>query len=78
MSAGLCTVDIPGLDPLALQKAMRARDGILVQAFTDEPSEGERRAGVRGLRVSPNVYTTLAELDRFVAAVVSAARAERR
>jgi selenocysteine lyase/cysteine desulfurase len=78
MSVGLCTVAIPGLDPRALQQRLRAHDGILVQAFTDGPAEGERRAGVRGLRVSPNVYTTPAELDRFVAAVASAARAGRR
>ena len=78
MSTGLCTVAIPGLDPHAVQTALRARDGIVVQAFTDAAAEGDRRADVRGLRVSPNVYTTPAELDRFVAAVVSAARAGRR
>jgi selenocysteine lyase/cysteine desulfurase len=77
MSAALCTVSIPGLDPLAAQKRLRTRDGILVQAFVDGPSDGERRADVSGLRVSPNVYTTPAELDRFVAALVRAVRANR-
>jgi selenocysteine lyase/cysteine desulfurase len=34
--------------------------------------KGNRRAPeIRGLRVSPNVYTTPAELDRFVAAVAA-------
>lgn len=78
MSVGLCTVAIPGLDPHALQMELRVRYNILVQAFSDAPAEGDRRAGVRGLRVSPNVYTTPAELDRFVTAVVSTARAEGR
>ena len=75
MSAALCTVAIPRLDPQALQKSLRTHDGILVQAFTDDSADGERRAHVNGLRVSPNVYTTTAELDRFVAAVIRAARA---
>ena len=75
MTTGLCTMAIPGLDPQVLQKRLRSRNSILVQAFIDDPAEGDRRANVRGLRVSPNVYSTPRELDRFVAAVVSAARA---
>lgn len=78
MSAALCTVSIPGLDPMATQKTLRSRDGILVQAFTDDGADGERRADVNGLRVSPNVYTTPAELDRFVARVVRIAREAKR
>lgn len=78
MSAALCTVAIPGLDPLAVQKSLRSRNGILVQAFADDAADVDRRAEVNGLRVSPNVYTSPTELDRFVAALVRAARAARR
>jgi selenocysteine lyase/cysteine desulfurase len=74
MSCGLCTVALPGIEPRALQQRLRERHGILVQAFGDGPPEGGRRADVRGLRVSPNVYTTPVELDRFVAALVRAGR----
>jgi selenocysteine lyase/cysteine desulfurase len=67
MSCGLCTVELPGVDAKALQQRLRERDHILVQAMG-----GNRRAPeIRGLRVSPNVYTTPAELDRFVAAVAA-------
>lgn len=69
MSCALTTVAWPGMDPKAIQQRLRQRDGILVQAMT-----GSNRAPeIRGLRVSPNVYTSLGELDRFVAAVKSAA-----
>lgn len=77
MICGLCTVALPGLEPHALQRRLRERNGILVQAFTDDLAESDRRANVRGLRISPNVYTTPVELDRFVMAVVGAARTGR-
>lgn len=64
MSLGLCTVEFPG-DPQVLQRRLRERHGILVQAM----SNGTRRPEIRGLRVTPNVYSTPAELDRFVAAL---------
>ena len=67
MSCGLTTVEIPGADPKALQQRLRERDRILVQAMTDNARAPE----IRGLRVSPNVYTTPEELDRFVAAMVA-------
>jgi selenocysteine lyase/cysteine desulfurase len=70
MALGLTTVELPGADPAVLQKRLRARDRILVQAMV-----GNARAPhVRGLRVSPNVYTTPAELDRFVDALAAAVR----
>jgi selenocysteine lyase/cysteine desulfurase len=65
MSCGLCTVEIPGAEAPALQQGLRER-GILVQAM-------ERGTDVRGLRVSPNVYTSPAELDRFVQTLVALA-----
>lgn len=69
MSCGLCTVELPGHDPEGLQQRLRHASGILVQAMgglTDAPE-------IRGLRVSPNVYTTPAELDRFVEALAALA-----
>lgn len=71
MSVGLTTVEIPGADTKALQQRLRQRHRILVQAMVDIRSA----PGIRGLRVSPNVYTTPAELDRFVAALAAEARA---
>ncbi len=71
MSLGLTTVELPGVDADAVQKRLRARDRILVQAFVDDA----RAPHIRGLRVSPNVYTTPAELTRFVDALVATVRA---
>jgi selenocysteine lyase/cysteine desulfurase len=71
LSLGLTTIELPGVDPAPLQKRLRERDRILVQAMT----ANARAPGIRGLRVSPNVYTTPAELDRFVDALVAAVRA---
>ena len=69
-SLALTTIELPGMDAKALQQRLRERDRILVQAMV-----GNARAPhVRGLRVSPNVYTTPAELDRFVDALAAAAR----
>lgn len=71
MSVSLTTVELPGVDPRELQQRLRQRHRILVQAMV-----GIRSAPrIRGLRVSPNVYTTPAELDRFVAALAAEARA---
>jgi selenocysteine lyase/cysteine desulfurase len=71
MSLGLTSVELPGTDAKALQQRLRRRHGILVQAM----SGNARAPGIRSLRVSPNVYTTPAELDRFVAALAAEARA---
>lgn len=71
MSLGLTTVELPGIDVLAVQKRLRERDRILVQAFVDNA----RAPNIHGLRVSPNVYTTPTELTRFVDALVAAVRA---
>lgn len=61
MSRGLTTVEFPGKDHDALQKALRGR-GILTQAMLGEA----RRPEIKGLRVTPNVYTSVREMDRFV------------
>jgi isopenicillin-N epimerase len=68
MSIGICTIEIPGMDANALQRRLRERDRILVQAMAGNTLRPE----IRGLRVTPNVYTTLAELDRFVSALTKA------
>jgi selenocysteine lyase/cysteine desulfurase len=65
MSCGLTTVEFPGVDSAALQKPLRERHNVLVQAMTGIRSASE----IRGIRVSPNVYTTPGELDRFVRAL---------
>lgn len=65
MSCNLTTVEFPGVDSAALQRALRERHGILVQAMTGIRSAPE----IRRIRVSPNVYSTPAELDRFVPAL---------
>ena len=71
LSCGLSTMELPGVDAKALQQRLRERDGILVQAMVGNARAPE----IRGIRVSPNVYTTPAELDRFVQALTVAARA---
>ena len=65
MSIGITTLELPGVDSNALEKRLRERHKILTQAMT-----GSRRAPeIRGLRITPNVYTTPTELDRLVAAL---------
>ena len=56
-SCGIATVELEGIDTVALQKHLWDEHRILTVAISHEQFEG--------LRVSPNVYTTLAELDRF-------------
>jgi selenocysteine lyase/cysteine desulfurase len=56
-SCGIATVELEGIDTTALQKHLWDEHRILTVAILHEQFQG--------LRVSPNVYTTLAELDRF-------------
>lgn len=70
MSCSLCTLELPGIEAGALQQHLREREGILVQAMTGIARSPE----IRGVRVSPNVYTTLGELDRLVEALRRAPR----
>lgn len=69
MSISLCTLELPGVEAGALQRGLRERHRILVQAM----SGNARTPEIRGVRVSPNVFTTPAELDRLVAALASVA-----
>lgn len=64
-SCGLTTVGIEGLAPGALAEWLLTKHAILVTTIGTDP--------VHGIRVTPNVYTTLAEVDRFAEAMVTAA-----
>jgi len=60
-SCGIATVQIEGLDSGALNGWLWRRHRILVTSI--------KHADFEGIRVSPNVYTTLEELGRFVDAM---------
>ncbi|AHG89660.1 aminotransferase class V [Gemmatirosa kalamazoonensis] len=63
MSCGLASFSLDGVDDDALQRFLRDRLGILVQSIRYD------RASFRGVRVTPNVYTSPADLDAFCDAV---------
>ena len=68
MSIGITTIELSGVSSDALQKRLREDHRILTQSM-----DGNKRAPeIRGLRITPNVYTTPAELDRLVAALQKA------
>src|SRR2546428_12201166 len=57
MSCGLANVSVEGADPVKLAAQMWDRRRIIVTPIVHDE--------FRGLRVTPNVYTTLAEVDIF-------------
>ena len=61
MSMGITTIELPGVSSDDLQKRLRERHRILTQSMAGN----SRAPEIRGLRITPNVYTTPAELDRF-------------
>jgi len=65
MSIGITTIELPGVPSEGLQKRLRERDKILTQSM----AANGRAPEIQGLRITPNVYTTPAELDRFIAAL---------
>ncbi len=65
MSISLTTMELSGVEPDAIQKRLRQRDRILIQSMAGNARAPE----IRGVRVSPNVFTTPAELDRLVKAL---------
>jgi selenocysteine lyase/cysteine desulfurase len=65
-SCGLTTVEISGVTPGDLATWLLEKHGIFVTTI-DTP-------GYKGLRVTPNVYSTLDEVDRFAEAMLVAAR----
>jgi len=60
-SCGLATVSIDGIDPVQLAGHLFDKYRIISTAIVHEE--------FRGLRVTPNVYTTLEEIDTFCEAV---------
>lgn len=60
MSCGLATFEMAGVDSKALTKHLWERHRILVQAVAPG-----RAKEIKGVRVTPHVYTTLNELDYF-------------
>ncbi len=56
-SCGIGTVEIIGIDPAALQSYLFGTHKIFTVAIVHDE--------FKGIRVTPNVYTTLGELDRF-------------
>ncbi len=65
-SCGIATVQIEGIDPGELTVWLRRKHKIVVTPIKHEQFEG--------IRVSPSVYTTLEELDRFSTAMESVVR----
>lgn len=65
-SCGIATVEVDGLEPVKLADHLWEKHRILTVAIQHEE--------FRGIRVTPSVYTTLEELDRFCGAVERALR----
>lgn len=65
-SCGLTTVEIKGITPADLSSWLMDKKGIFTVGITHEQFQG--------IRVTPNVYTTLDEIDRFKEAMLEAAR----
>jgi len=65
-AAGIATVELEGIEPGALTDWLWRRHRIIVTPIV--------HAEFRGIRVSPSVYTTLEEIDRFAEAMERAAR----
>jgi len=56
-SCAIANVEVEGMSPEAIDKHLFAKHYILVTPIMHEEFQG--------LRITPNVYTTLGELDRF-------------
>ncbi|MBS1708059.1 MAG: aminotransferase class V-fold PLP-dependent enzyme [Armatimonadetes bacterium] len=65
-SCGLTTVEIKGLTAADLSNWLLEKKGIFTVGITHDQFQG--------IRVTPNVYTTLDEIDRFGEAMLEAAR----
>ena len=66
-TCAIANVGIAGMDPATLATSLLEKDRIWTNSVDG--------AGVRGVRVTPNVFTTPKELDRLVAAITRYARA---
>lgn len=65
-SCGIANVGIEGMDPSLMAKNLLDKFGIYTVAINS--------AGVKGCRITPNVYTSLEELDKFVDALKTMAK----
>lgn len=65
-SCGLITVEIEGIEPEKLANWLWDKKRIFVTTITSDDYQG--------IRVSPNVYTTVSEIDFFAEAMIEAAR----
>lgn len=70
MSCGLATFEIVGIEARALSRHLARSQMITVQAV----SSPSRAPEIRGVRITPNVYTTLGELDYFCEAIETVAK----
>ena len=61
------------MDSDAVQKRLLERHRVLVQAMT-----GARAAEIKGIRVTPNVFTSTREIDRFLAGFMESVAAIRK
>jgi isopenicillin-N epimerase len=66
LACGIATVEIEGVEPGDLNRLLWEKHRIITTPITHEE--------FKGLRISPSVYTTLEELDRFVEAMEVVAR----
>ncbi len=64
---GITTFEIRGLSSDRLQKRLRGEHKILTQSMAGDARTPE----IQGLRVTPNIYTSRAELDRLIHALGS-------
>jgi selenocysteine lyase/cysteine desulfurase len=60
-ACGIATMQIEGMSPLALSDWLWTKHRIITTAIVHQQFEG--------LRITPSVYTTLQELDRFCDAI---------
>ena len=70
-SCGLGVFEIAKMDMANLQKELWNKHKILVQHMMG----GQRLSQLSGIRVTPNIYTTTTELDRFIESLIFATRA---
>jgi selenocysteine lyase/cysteine desulfurase len=70
---GVAMVGIDGVDPRALSQHMMDRYRIVVNAVVGGQPPGQV-FDYSGLRVTPNVYTTLEEIDTFAQAMLDVAK----
>ena len=71
-SCGLGIFEWEGVDLEAVQKHLWEKEKILVQYMSDHAGRDKR---LRGIRVTPNIFTSTAELDRFLERLQAAVKA---